>query len=169
MPVRITALIALAAAVAVCSLTACEVNNPAAPVVVQPQAPPPPATVVQPQVPKANLSRRSGDAIIELHLWNEQLPMIPRKGANIACGALVDKRVRRSLTLLAAHLVAYPDVVALHGEAAFGCQWVTDPRTRARTARPLARHAAGRVLVQRGDPGVSDPRHPASRVQFAVR
>ena len=73
---------------------------------------------------------RAGDAIVELHLWNEQLPLIPREGANIAWGGLVDRHVRRSLTLLAVHLVAYPDVVALHGEAAFGCQMGHRQRVR---------------------------------------
>ena len=73
---------------------------------------------------------RSGDAIVELHLWNEQLPLIARDGANIAWGALVDRRIRRSLTLLATHLVAYPNVVALHGEAAFGCRMGQQQRVR---------------------------------------
>ena len=73
---------------------------------------------------------RSGDAIVELHLWNEQLPLIPHDGANMAWGALVDRRVRRSLTLLAAHLVAYPSVVALHGEVAFGCRMGQQQRSR---------------------------------------
>jgi hypothetical protein len=65
---------------------------------------------------------RRGDTIAELHLWNEQVPPMPRDGPNMAWGALVDGRVRRSLTLLADHLAAHPHVVAVHGEAAFGCQ-----------------------------------------------
>lgn len=65
---------------------------------------------------------RPGDAIVELHLWNEQLPLIPHDGPNMAWGALVDRQIRHSLTLLTTHLVAYPNVVAVHGEAAFGCR-----------------------------------------------
>ncbi|MGH7097750.1 MAG: YkoP family protein [Stellaceae bacterium] len=65
---------------------------------------------------------RSGDTIVELHLWNEQLPLIPPDGANMAWGASVDRQIRRSLTLLATHLVANQNVVAVHGEAAFGCR-----------------------------------------------
>jgi hypothetical protein len=73
---------------------------------------------------------RSGDTIAELHLWNEQLPLVPPEGANMAWGALVDRQIRRSLTLLAAHLVAHPNVVAVHGEAAFGCQMGQQQRNR---------------------------------------
>ena len=73
---------------------------------------------------------RSGDTIVELHLWNEQLPLVPPDGANMAWGALVDRQIRHSLSLLAAHLVAYPNVVAVHGEAAFGCQMGQQQRSR---------------------------------------
>ena len=73
---------------------------------------------------------RSGDTIVELHLWNEHLPMVPPDGANMAWGALVDRQIRHSLSLLAAHLVAYPNVVAVHGEAAFGCQMGQQQRSR---------------------------------------
>lgn len=65
---------------------------------------------------------RRGDTIAELHLWNEQLPQIPRCGAGIAWGATTERRVRRSFSLLAAYLVVHQDVVAVRGEAAFGCQ-----------------------------------------------
>ena len=65
---------------------------------------------------------RSGDTIVELHLWNEQLPLIPPNGANMAWGTLVDRQIRRSLTLLATHIVANRNVVAVHGEVAFGCR-----------------------------------------------
>ena len=73
---------------------------------------------------------RSGEAIVELHLWNEQLPLVPPDGANMAWGALADRQIRRSLTLLAAHIVAYPNVVAVHGEAALGCQMGQQQRAR---------------------------------------
>jgi hypothetical protein len=73
---------------------------------------------------------RSGDAIVELHLWNEQLPLISPDGPNMAWGALVHKQIRRSLTLLAIHLVANPDVVAVHAEAALGCRMGQQQRVR---------------------------------------
>ena len=65
---------------------------------------------------------RSRDTVAELHLWNEHLPLVSPDGPNMAWGALVDRRIRHSLTLLADHLAAYPHVVAVHGETAFGCQ-----------------------------------------------
>ncbi len=73
---------------------------------------------------------RSGEAIVELHLWNEQLPLVSHNGVDMAWGALTDRQVRRSLNLLATHLAAYPNVVALHGEAAFGCQMGQQQRVR---------------------------------------
>jgi hypothetical protein len=73
---------------------------------------------------------RAGDTIVELHLWNEQLPLIPPDGANMAWGAMMDRQIRRSLTLLAAHLRTNPNVVAVHGEAAFGCQMGQRQRSR---------------------------------------
>jgi hypothetical protein len=73
---------------------------------------------------------RSGDAVAELHLWNEQLPMVPPEGPNMAWGALVDRQIRRSLALLAAYLATHPNVVAVHGEAAFGCQMGQQQRSR---------------------------------------
>ncbi|HZS81359.1 MAG TPA: hypothetical protein VFA50_00695 [Stellaceae bacterium] len=63
-----------------------------------------------------------GDPILELHLWNEQLPAIPREGPRIAWGLVMRDRALHSLRLLAAHLRddgAYPGVKALRGEAAF--------------------------------------------------
>lgn len=65
---------------------------------------------------------RRGDAILELHLWNEQLPQIPEHGADIAWGAMTDRRARHSFGLLAAHLTAHQHVVAVRGEVAFGCK-----------------------------------------------
>src|SRR5271163_1808283 len=59
---------------------------------------------------------RSSDAVVELHLWNEQLPLISHNGVDMTWGAVVDRHVRRSLNLLAAHLAAHPNIVAVHGE-----------------------------------------------------
>jgi hypothetical protein len=76
---------------------------------------------------------RRGDAILELHLWNEQLPQIPEQGAGIAWGAMTDRRARHSFGLLADHLAANPHLVAVRGEVAFGCKM--DQRQCIRFAR----------------------------------
>jgi hypothetical protein len=78
---------------------------------------------------------RPGDAVVELHFWNEQLPAIPREGPLIAWGIAMCERAQRSLELLAAHLAddAYGDVKALRGEASFGSR--LGRRQMARVAR----------------------------------
>ena len=65
---------------------------------------------------------RPADVILDLHLWNEQLPAIPREGPCFAWGRAMHGRVLHSLTLLAAHLESdhYREIKALRGEAAFG-------------------------------------------------
>jgi hypothetical protein len=65
---------------------------------------------------------RPADVILDLHLWNEHLPAIPREGPCIAWGRVMHGRVLHSLTLLAAHLEShdYRGIKALRGEAAFG-------------------------------------------------
>lgn len=62
-----------------------------------------------------------GDVILELHLWNEHLPAIPREGPHLAWGLVMRERAINSLALLAAHLEgdAYRDIKGLRGEAAF--------------------------------------------------
>jgi hypothetical protein len=63
-----------------------------------------------------------GDPILELHLWNEQLPPVPENGVSLAWGIEFARRVRLSLRELAEYLEADPilrDVRALHGEIGF--------------------------------------------------
>jgi len=70
------------------------------------------------------------DTVVELHLWNEQLPPISDDGVDMAWGAAVDRQARRSLNLLAAYLATRPDIVAVHGDTAFGCQMGEPQRAR---------------------------------------
>jgi hypothetical protein len=64
-----------------------------------------------------------GEPVLELHLWNEQLPALPRDGApSLTWGIEMTKRARHSLRLLAAYLARAPQfdhIRALHGEAGF--------------------------------------------------
>lgn len=65
---------------------------------------------------------RPADVILDLHLWNEHVPAIPREGPCVAWGLAMHRRVLHSMTLLAAHLESddYREIKALRGEAAFG-------------------------------------------------
>ncbi|MGQ9555445.1 MAG: YkoP family protein [Anaerolineae bacterium] len=45
-----------------------------------------------------------GDCFLELHLWNEHVPPLPRQGADLAWGQEAGRRLRRSLSALAEFL-----------------------------------------------------------------
>lgn len=65
---------------------------------------------------------RRGEPILELHFWNERLPVLPHRGASLEWGIEVAKRARHSLCLLAEYLACEPrfnSVHALHGESGF--------------------------------------------------
>lgn len=62
-----------------------------------------------------------GEAVIGLHLWNEHVPPLPRRGADLAWAARAGRLIGHSLRLLAVHVAAAPalrDVQALHGRMA---------------------------------------------------
>ncbi|HEV8679023.1 MAG TPA: hypothetical protein VGQ90_06580 [Stellaceae bacterium] len=101
---------------------------------------------------KCGMLVRSGDPIVELHLWNEHLPPLSQGGIDMAWGIVMDRQVRRSLRLLAIHLAAHPQIVALHGEAALGCQM----------GRPQRARLAGRYGFEIVDEAAGLPR----RVRF---
>ena len=66
---------------------------------------------------------RPGNLVINLHLWNEQLPIVPRSGAPLAWARHMSRAVEFSLRELALYLAAHPDlnsVVALRGNMTFG-------------------------------------------------
>lgn len=63
-----------------------------------------------------------GESILALHLWNERLPALPRRGATLPWGIEFARRTRYSLRLLAAYLAREPrfdSVRALYGEFGF--------------------------------------------------
>ncbi len=63
-----------------------------------------------------------GEAILELHLWNERLPPFPPAGPMVAWSVQMLRRWRYSLGLLAAYLAhasRWDNVQALHGTVGF--------------------------------------------------
>jgi hypothetical protein len=68
-------------------------------------------------------SVRAGDRIIDLHLWNEQIPAMPEQGASIAWARQMNLCFRRSLQELASYLAArsdLDDVALIRCTMAFG-------------------------------------------------
>jgi hypothetical protein len=66
---------------------------------------------------------RPGDLVINLHLWNEQLPIVPKDGATLAWALHLSRALELSLRELALYLDACPDlnsVVALRANMSFG-------------------------------------------------
>ena len=66
---------------------------------------------------------RRGDPICIIHFWNEHMPQIPPKGADIAWALQFRRQLRHSFRLLAQHLQEAPAaerVQAITGELSFG-------------------------------------------------
>ena len=64
----------------------------------------------------------AGAAVLELHFWNEHLPIMPAQGPSVAWANLLKRRLYRSLAILAAHLEGDPllaDIIALNGAPPF--------------------------------------------------
>lgn len=55
-------------------------------------------------------SARAGDRIVDLHLWNEQIPPMAEQGASIAWARRMNLCFRYSLRELARYLAARPDL-----------------------------------------------------------
>jgi YkoP domain len=53
---------------------------------------------------------RAGDRIVDLHLWNERIPRIPKQGASIAWAGQMHLCFRHSLRELARYLAARSDL-----------------------------------------------------------
>jgi hypothetical protein len=65
---------------------------------------------------------RPGDAVLEIHLWNEHLPPIPADGRTASWANLFKRRMRFSLALLARHVAQHPEcrhIVAITASPAF--------------------------------------------------
>jgi YkoP domain len=76
---------------------------------------------------------RPGDQIINLHLWNEQLPIVPKNGATLSWARRMSQAVQSSLRELALYLIARPDltsVVALRANMSFGSAEQSEQITR---------------------------------------
>jgi hypothetical protein len=53
---------------------------------------------------------RAGDCFIDLHLWNEQIPAMPKEGASIAWARQMHVCFQQSLRQLARYLAGRPDL-----------------------------------------------------------
>lgn len=65
---------------------------------------------------------RAGDRLIELHVWNEQVPSFPEQGPTVGWGRRVSRALDASLCDLHHYIEAHPelrDVVALRGNMTF--------------------------------------------------
>jgi hypothetical protein len=66
---------------------------------------------------------RPGEPIINLHLWNEQLPIVPKQGATLAWARQMSRAVELSLRELALYVAAHYDlntVVAVRANISLG-------------------------------------------------
>lgn len=53
---------------------------------------------------------RVGDLVIDLHLWNEHIPPVPKAGPDLAWARLLAQRMKHSLALLAEAVRTDPDL-----------------------------------------------------------
>jgi hypothetical protein len=82
--------------------------------------------------------RRAGARIVDLHLWNEQIPRMPKQGASIAWALQMNARFRFSLEELARYLARRPDlddVALVRCNMAFG-----GPGRNAQMVRLISRY-----------------------------
>jgi len=80
----------------------------------------------------------AGEAIGDLHLWNEHLPRFPPGGPDLCWAKLMARRLRRSLNLLALYVSSAPpwrDVRVFRAKIA-----ISDPRRLVRIRRAVARY-----------------------------
>jgi hypothetical protein len=66
---------------------------------------------------------RPGERIINLHFWNEQIPLVPAAGPTLGWARRMNDRFEQSLQELACHLAArsdMDDVTAIRANAALG-------------------------------------------------
>ncbi len=66
---------------------------------------------------------RAGDPVLQLHFWNEHLPLMPDRGPSTGWAAVMQRRMRMSLAAVARYLErerSLDAVNALHGAPPFG-------------------------------------------------
>jgi hypothetical protein len=88
---------------------------------------------------------RRGRPVADLHLWNERVPPMGRRGADLAWLAVFDRRLRVSLAELAHYLAAHPELAAVQAvriETAFGRAGADMERIGRRFGFAIVRHAA---------------------------
>lgn len=93
---------------------------------------------------------RAGQAVGELHLWNEQLPKFPREGPSFAWARKTSRRMRHSLCLLAVHVAhdpAWRQVAAFYADVP-----VPDGRPQAVVQRIASRYGFDCLPPRRSAP-----------------
>ncbi|MBU6526434.1 hypothetical protein OGR47_05375 [Methylocystis sp. MJC1] len=86
---------------------------------------------------------RRGDRVIDLHLWNEQIPRMPDGAPTLAFARRIERCVELSLSELAKFLAArrdLDDIRAIRGNMSLGAQHRSD-----QSARIAARYGFERV------------------------
>jgi hypothetical protein len=95
---------------------------------------------------------KCGDAVGELHFWNEQLPAIPWSGPGFAWALTMRRQFEHSLVQLAIHAErngALAEIAAFHGEISFA----GPPSRKAKLGSVAARHGFEVVERRRSGPG----------------
>lgn len=76
---------------------------------------------------------RPGDRMVDLHIWNQQMPAMSEKGATLAWARRMNDGFKRSLNELAIHLAArndVDDIVVVRAVAALGAEDRADKISR---------------------------------------
>jgi hypothetical protein len=95
---------------------------------------------------------KRGDAIGELHLWNEQLPAIPWSGPGFAWALMMRRQFEHSLIQLAIHAErssALAGIAAFRGKISFA----GPPSRKAKLGSVAARHGFEIIESRRARPG----------------
>jgi hypothetical protein len=74
-----------------------------------------------------------GERLVNLHFWNEQVPLIPAAGPTLGWARCMNDRIEQSLRQLACHLAArrdMDDVVAIRTNVALGAASRNDKISR---------------------------------------
>ena len=95
---------------------------------------------------------KRGDAVGELHFWNEQLPAIPWSGPGFAWALTMRRQFEHSLIQLAIHAErnsALAEIAAFRGEISFA----GPPSRKAKLGSVAARHGFEVIERRRSRPG----------------
>jgi hypothetical protein len=87
----------------------------------------------------------AGEPIVEIHLWNEHLPKMPRAGPTLAWAKLFSRRMDRSLRQLAAFVQRQPNLAhvrAVYGRTLFSMHSGLDTLRRLTAAYGFELHDA---------------------------